>query len=481
MAFNSLAFVLFFVIVALLYFIIPYKFRWFILSVASYYFYMCSKPEYVVIILFTTCVSYYCAIKMNTQKNRKKKFILILAITINLGCLFLFKYLNFFDNSIIVLLKQFHLSYNVPELKWIVPLGISFYTLQTLSYLIDVYREEIAPERHFGYFALYVSFFPTILSGPIERGKHLLPQLHKRHDFNYDRVVEGMLLVFWGVFKKVVIADRIGNYVNLVYGNVHAYKGWTLIVATFFFGIQLYCDFSGYTDIAIGCAKILGYDLIKNFNLPYFSQSIQEFWRRWHISLSTWFKDYLYIPLGGNRVSKSREYFNLTMVFLICGIWHGANWTFVIWGGIHGLYQIVGKGTKKIRANIIKILHINSDGIFLKIYKILITFCLVNFAWIFFRAKNLNDAIYIVENMFTGLTVIHRKNITLGVQDFKIMVFAIMVLIIVELIDFIKNSFFLFRIRKKPLVIRWVIYYIFIMIIMLIGYFGSGTFIYSKF
>ncbi|MBU3178144.1 MBOAT family protein [Clostridium estertheticum] len=474
MVINSLNFALFFLLIVIIYFSIPYKYRWILLLSSSYIFYMSYIPKFLIVIMFSTVVSYIAAIKMGDEKDkRKRKIILISSILINIGLLILFKYLIFFT-------RMFNIQNNFLNNKWIVPIGISFYTLQTLSYLMDVYRGKIKAERHLGYFALYVSFFLTIFSGPIDRGTNILPQFHKKFDFNYERIVDAMKVILWGLFKKVVIADRLAVYVNEVFNNVHSYKGWPLIIAAFLFAIQLYCDFSGYTDMTIGFAKILGYDLIENFRLPYFSKSVQEFWKRWHISLSSWFGTYLYIPLGGNRVSKFRSYLNIFIVFIVSGFWHGANWTFIAWGSMHGIYQIIGKLTKQSRTSFIKNLGINPEGLFIKIYKTIITFCLVDFAWIFFRANSLSDAMYIIKNLFVGLTNIRQSSILI-VPDCKLIFYSVCILFFIEVIDFNKNEFFLMRLKKKNVVIRWVVYYIIFFLIMFFGVFGNGSFIYSNF
>jgi alginate O-acetyltransferase complex protein AlgI len=317
-------------VVSLVYFALPHRWRWALLLAASYYFYMCSKPVYLLVLIGTTVVSYLCAIKMGGSRTRgRRKSWLLLGLLVDLGLLFTFKYSGFFTRSIEGALHHFNIVGSMPELNLLVPLGISFYTLQTLSYLFDVYRDKMAPERHIGYLALYVSFFPTVSAGPIERGAHLLPQLHRSHDFDYQRVASALQLIAWGLFKKMVIADRLGVFVDQVYGNVRAYRGTPLLLATLLFAVQLYADFSGYTDIVRGCAKVFGYDLLPNFNLPYFARNIQEFWRRWHISMASWFRDYLYIPMGGSRRSPARTYLNIMVVFLVVGLWHGASWTFV--------------------------------------------------------------------------------------------------------------------------------------------------------
>jgi len=318
MQFNSIEFLVFFFIVVVFYFSIPYRFRWILLLAASYYFYMCWRPEYIILIIASTLVDYIAGLKMGgiESKPRRKKY-LIISLMINLGLLFSFKYFNFFNDSLRILFSRYNMLYRVPSFNILLPVGISFYTFQTLSYTIDVYRGERRPERHLGIFALYVAFFPQLVSGPIERSKRLLPQFYKRFDFDYKRLTHGLRLMLWGFFQKVVIADRLAIVVDHVYNNPSEHTSTAFIIATYFFAFQIYCDFAGYTDIARGAAKILGYELMLNFQRPYFAKSIRDFWRRWHISLTSWFRDYLYIPLGGNRVVKWRWYYNLFIVFFI--------------------------------------------------------------------------------------------------------------------------------------------------------------------
>lgn len=482
MVFNSLQFTIFFIIVSLTYFILPYKYRCLLLLIASYYFYACSKPEYLFLLFLTTLISYISGLKMAKKDNKEdRKPILVFTIILNFLLLLVFKYFNSFGYYVSGIFAQFNIPYRIAEAKWIVPLGISFYTLQIVAYLMDVYRGEMKAEKNFCYFALYSSFFLTILSGPIERGKTLIPQFHEKKNFNYERISDGLRQILWGMFKKLVIADALATYVNPVYDNVYNYKGFPFLVATLFFAVQLYCDFSGYTDMAIGCAKILGYDLIKNFNLPYFSQNVQEFWRRWHISLSTWFKDYLYIPLGGNRVSKTRNYFNLLLVFLASGIWHGTTINFAIWGGLHGIYQIVGKFTKPFRKKTMRICKLSENNIIIVSIRMIITFILVDFAWIFFRAKNFTEAKYVINNIITCYPTINSNSFNFY-DDIKIALISIVLLFIIELIDRIKGSFFMERLKRRNVVIRWIVYYIIIIfIIFSYGDAHSSQFIYSRF
>lgn len=336
MLFNSLEFLLFFPTVCIIYFLLgKNKFRNPFLLLASYYFYMNWKPIYAVLILTSTILTYACGLlveKYSGDKNKQKLF-LINSLVLNFGILFIFKYFNFVNESIFHILSIAGLKWTVPNLDVLLPVGISFYTFQAVGYSIDVYRGTIKAERNFITYALFVSFFPQLVAGPIERAKNLLPQFHSEHHFDADNVAEGIKQMIWGFFMKLCVADVLSSYVDAVYNNVANHNGTSMILATLFFTIQIYCDFAGYSNIAIGAARVMGYRLMENFKQPYFSLNIKEFWRRWHISLSTWFMDYLYIPLGGNRVSYPRHLLNLAITFLVSGVWHGANWTFVLWGG----------------------------------------------------------------------------------------------------------------------------------------------------
>ena len=334
MLFNSLEYAVFLPTVFLLYWILPHKYRWIVLLVASYYFYMCWNVEYVFLILFTTVVSYVAAIFMEKANGKKeRKTLLLFTAAASLWILFIFKYLNFVLESIRGMSGLLGINVSLWTVQILLPVGISFYTFQTLSYVIDVYRGKIKAERHFGYYASFISFFPQLVAGPIERTENLLPQIKEEHCFDSEKMKYGLKLMAFGFFKKLVIADGVSVYVDRIYNDLGSYQGFSLIAATVFFAIQIYCDFSGYSDIAIGTAELFGIRLMKNFDSPYFSCSIKEFWSRWHISLSSWFRDYVYIPLGGNRCGKLRHSFNLLVTFLVSGLWHGANWTFLAWGG----------------------------------------------------------------------------------------------------------------------------------------------------
>ena len=342
MLFNSNAFYLFLPIVFLVYWLTPRRFRWGVLLVSSYYFYMSADAQYVLLLLLTTAVSYGTALGIqHTESRSKKKFCMGAALLVCLGLLFFFKYFNFLSGTVTALLKSISLPVSEVTLELVLPVGISFYIFQSLGYVIDVYKGKTRACAHFGKYAAFVSFFPLLLAGPIERAEHLLPQLEKEHSFNCDRAIEGAKLIAWGYFKKIAIADVVVSLVDVVYDNVTVYTGLALGVATFFYAFQVYCDFSGYSDIARGVAKLLDIELMTNFKSPYFAASLKEFWSRWHISLSTWFRDYVYIPLGGSRRGEWRTQRNLLITFLVSGLWHGARWTYVICGGLHSLGQIV--------------------------------------------------------------------------------------------------------------------------------------------
>lgn len=407
MVFNSFSFLIFFPIVLGLYRVLPKRARWVMLLAASYYFYLSWQPDLIYLIMFTTAVSYFCAIGIEkTSKKGLKKLFLVTAVVASLSVLFFFKYFNFLSQNITALLNLIRLPVGEFTLNLILPVGISFYTFQTLSYVIDVYREKMPAERHFGYYALYVSYFPQLVAGPIERPENLLPQLRADNPFTAADTAAGLKMMAVGFFKKIAVADRISCYVDAVYGSAGAdsavFNGFTVLLATCLFAVQIYCDFSGYTDIAIGCARVMGIRLMQNFNAPYSATSIKGFWRRWHISLTSWFTDYIYIPLGGSRVARGRHYGNIFFVFLISGIWHGAAWTYVLWGVMHGVYQIVGNLTEKPRSALYERLRIDQNSSALLWWRRLCTFALVCLAWVAFRADSLSDMSLIYKELFCG-------------------------------------------------------------------------------
>jgi D-alanyl-lipoteichoic acid acyltransferase DltB (MBOAT superfamily) len=489
MLFNSIEFLIFFPIVVVLYFSSPQKYRWVFLLAASYYFYMCWRAEYIILIIISTLIDYFASIMMEKAKTvfDRRKFLLI-SLFSNLGLLFTFKYFNFFNHSIQSFLNNFNIFYDSPTFNLLLPVGISFYTFQTLSYTIDVYRGQRKAEHHLGYFALYVSFFPQLVAGPIERSTNLLPQFFKKYEFDAQRVSNGLKLMLWGFFKKVVIADRLAILVNQVYNNTGNYEGSALLLATYFFAFQIYCDFSGYSDIAIGAAQVMGFKLMDNFNRPYYAKNISEFWKRWHISLSTWFRDYLYIPLGGNKVGKRRWYSNLFLTFLISGLWHGANWTFVIWGAIHGFYLVFAIWTKKLSDKLYRFLKLYKGSFARKFVDVFITFHLVLFAWVFFRANSLNDAMYIIANTFP-LNIVEFINnfldpnieMNLGLNKYEIII-ALGNIIIMEIFHLIQrhNSMRQFLLTK-PIIIRYAAYTLLLFLILFFGEFNLQEFIYFQF
>lgn len=410
MLFNSFQFLIFFPIVLMVYYAIPQRIKYLWLLVASYYFYMCWNVKYALLILISTFITYASGLIIEKIKGleysadkicKLKKVVVACSFMINLGILFYFKYFNFALTIISRVFEKIHIQLNMPVFDIILPVGISFYTFQALSYTMDVYRNEIYAEKNFFRYALFVSFFPQLVAGPIERSKNLLKQLGMPKKFNFEKVKEGILLMLWGYFLKMILADRIAIFVDSVYGDYQTFSGYYIAVATILFAIQIYCDFSGYSIIAMGAAKILDIDLMENFDAPYYSSSVAEFWRKWHISLTSWFKDYLYIPLGGSRKGKFRKNFNKMIVFLVSGLWHGANLSFVVWGGVNGLYQIMGELLEPIRNKIENILGLQKESFSHKFINVVCTFILVDFSWIFFRAQGIREALNIIKNLFT--------------------------------------------------------------------------------
>lgn len=490
MLFNSLHFLLFFPVVVLLYFSLPFRFRWLLLLLASYYFYMVWKVEYALILLFSTLIDYYCGYMMGKREaKRAKRPFLYLSLFTNLGTLFTFKYFNFFNDSLRELFSQVGISYALPAFALLLPMGISFYTFQTMSYSIDVYEGRIKPEKHLGIFALFVTFFPQLVAGPIERSENLLPQFHLEHSFNYNRLALGLQRMLWGFFKKVVIADRLALIVNEVYTQPTSFEGWPLLLATLFFAFQIYCDFSGYSDIAIGAAQVLGFRLMDNFNKPYFSASVSEFWKRWHISLSSWFKDYVYIPLGGNRTLTWRWYYNLFITFIISGLWHGANWTFVIWGALHGFYLVSAIMLAPYTDKIKQAIRLDKLPWIDHLQQVLTTFCLVCFAWIFFRANTLADAYYIISHLFTGLAdhgSLQAIQSSLGslpvtVNELLLSMALIVLLLCVENFSLHRPNGLRIMLLRQPFYIRWPVFYLLLAAILFLGVFEKTEFIYFQF
>ncbi|MBF0229090.1 MAG: MBOAT family protein [Desulfamplus sp.] len=488
MLFNSLSFALFFILLTGLHFSLPHRFRWILILAASYYFYMCWNVGYILLIATSTLITWYAGLKIEgALSNKRKKHFLIASLVANLGALLFFKYFNFFTTSLFQISAKFNLftGYEAPLLHIMLPVGISFYTFQTVSYTIDIYQGKIEPEKHLGIFALYVAFWPRIVAGPIERAGKLIPQFRKVISFDYSNTTDALRLVLWGMIKKVVIADQLAVYVNQVFDNCGDYTGFPLIIASIFFTIQIYCDFSGYSDMAIGTAKVMGYELTENFRHPYFAASLREFWQRWHISLSTWFRDYVYIPLGGKRVVKWRFYYNLFITFLVSGLWHGANWTFVIWGGLHGLYLIIENIVEEFFSNIFKTTWNSIENTtFYKAIRVAITLFLVNYAWIFFRANTVSDAFSITGKMFIfdfkNSSSLIENIVVVEPSSFILSLALILFLIVVEFKEqTIKIENY---VGNLPFVARWSIYTLGLWAVIISTVFGvKQEFIYFQF
>lgn len=483
MLFNSFSFFLFLPIVLVLYMVTPKKLRWALLLVASYYFYMSWNASYAILIAFSTVVTYFSGIYIHqASSERRKKVIVAISFIVNLAILFFYKYFNFFSKTIEELFDVIGLQIEAPILDILLPVGISFYTFQALSYTMDVYRNEIKPERHIGIYALFVSYFPQLVAGPIERSKHLLPQLRSLRQFDYDNLRTGCILILWGFFKKIVIADRVAILINTVYDDPSKYTGIETFWAVLLFSIQIFCDFSAYTDIARGVARLMGIDLMKNFDSPYFAKSITEFWRRWHISLSTWFRDYLYIPLGGSRIGIQRTYVNLFIVFLVSGLWHGASMNFVIWGAMHGVFIVLEKMFRKVSSKNYSQKVSFSTSLFQRI----LTFIAVTFLWIFFRADTFKDSIIVVKNLFQwdSENVFNGSLYNLGITSnefYWTLAFIVLMLLVEYYHSFINNISAM--LAKQHIALRWITYIAFVLIILIFGAYGGEQqeFIYFQF
>jgi D-alanyl-lipoteichoic acid acyltransferase DltB (MBOAT superfamily) len=397
MIFNSVSYLLFFPVVVLLYFLMPQRFRNIWLLLASYFFYMNWNAAYALLLAGSTIITFVCSLLICACKKKGRqaaaKWVLGISLFLNLGILFVFKYSGFFADNINSLMRLLHQDASLSAFDVVLPVGISFYIFQALSYTIDVYRGTIPATKNLLRYALFVSFFPQLVAGPIERSEHLFPQFEQRHEFDVDRVRRGLLTMLWGLFMKIVIADNLSGIVTQVYENYLSYSGVEIVLATVLFAFQIYCDFGGYSSIAIGSARVLGFTLMENFDAPYLATSVNAFWKRWHISLTSWFRDYLYIPLGGNRRGKARKYLNVMLVFLVSGLWHGADWTYVIWGGLNGLYLVAEQMLSPLLAQIKKRLSVRADGISYRLFSGLFTFALVDFSWMFFRADSIGNVI----------------------------------------------------------------------------------------
>lgn len=476
MLFSSISFMLFMIVLFLIYWGVPHRFRWMLLLVANIFFYGCYDKRYLLALFFATIISYITGIYIeDKEKESKRKGIFVSGVILTLSLLIIFKYTNFVLGSGIKIIRLFSIPVDDFTLKLIMPAGISFYTFQMVGYIADIYKGKIKAEKNLGKYTVFVTFFPNISSGPIERAGHFLPQLEMEKHFDYEACVYGARLLLLGLLKKIVFADSMSKYVNNVFDHVTDFKGPALIFATILFTFQIYCDFSGYSDMAIGVAKMLGFDLPVNFNNPYYASSIKEFWARWHISLSTWFRDYVYIPLGGNRVSRFKRNRNLIVTFLVSGLWHGANWTFVLWGLLHGLCQVIentinekiGKKEKKGGRRVLSIL---------------ITFAIVSFAWMFFRANSISDALYILRNMFIPGSV-SEAFARMSMSKFSILK-TLMAIVALMVFDFFNQKIdILAQMSRINIVLRWIIYISLTVLIIMLKIHNGTTqeFIYFRF
>lgn len=480
MLFNSIQFVFFFPAVVAAYFLCPARLRWALLLAASYYFYACWKAEYLVLIIASTALDYAAGLVIDRSgRHAVRKAWLVASLSANLGLLFAFKYANFFNESLRSAFDAVNVFYGVPAFELLLPVGISFYTFQSMSYTIDVYRRERRAERHAGIFALYVAFFPQLVAGPIERSSHLMPQFRETMRWNTARVLDGLQLMLWGFFKKLVIADRLALYVNEVFNHPGQYEGAAVLLAGYCFAFQIYCDFSAYSDIAVGTARVMGYDLMDNFKRPYFATSIADFWRRWHISLSTWFRDYVYRPLGGSRVTKRRFRMNIAAVFLLSGLWHGANWTFVVWGALHAAYYLIGDATAAFRDRAAAALGLIRAPRVHYALKAVVTFHLVVLAWFFFRAGALSDAWTLLASIPQGPFLPDHWGLGLAPHDLAAGLGAVSALLAIDAIAHRPGARSPFG--TTPPFARAAFAYALAMAILVLGKTGANAFIYFQF
>jgi alginate O-acetyltransferase complex protein AlgI len=479
MLFNSLEFAIFFPVVAFLYFLLPYRFRTPLLLASSCIFYMAFIPVYILILFVTILIDYVGAIWLERTEGRMRKAILWVSIASTCLVLFVFKYFYFFTDNFIAIAGFLGWQFHNPTLNIILPIGLSFHTFQSLSYVVEVYFRRQKVDRNLMTYATYVMFFPQLVAGPIERPQNLLHQFYEHHAFDYDRITSGLKRIAWGFFKKLVIADRLALYVNDVYAAPGHFNGLQLTLATVFFAYQIYCDFSGYSDIAIGSARVLGFRLMENFKTPYYATSISEFWRRWHISLSTWFRDYLYVPLGGSRVGKARRYFNLLLTFGVSGLWHGANWTYVIWGLLNGFYLVLGVATEGLRNRFWGLLGIAERGIPRFGIRLICTFLLTCFAWVVFRARTVPDAWHILTHFGTGWNFGEIRTEQFLMRQMPVAIASIAFL---ELVQFVQGRVSIpALLSRRPMALRWSVYMSFVLGVVLFGVYRKTQFIYFQF
>lgn len=487
MVFNSLHFLAFFPLVTLGYFLLAHRWRWMWLLAASCYFYMAFIPAYILILLFTICVDFAVALRLQRMTGPARKWLLVTSLAANVGVLAMFKYFYFIDQNLQAAATFLGWNYSLSTLSIVLPIGLSFHTFQSMSYIIEVYRGHQQATSHFGRFALYVMYYPQLVAGPIERPQNLLHQLNVEHRFDYARVRDGFQQMLWGLFKKVAVADQLAITVDLVYTNPGAYSSAALAAATVLFAFQIYCDFSGYSDIAIGASRVMGIELMQNFRQPYLARSIADFWRRWHISLSTWFRDYVYVSLGGNRAGPARQAVNLMVVFLVSGLWHGANWTFVIWGGLHGLYLVFSLASAGAREWVARATGLARLPVMRATLGTFATFSLVCLAWVFFRAATLEDAWYIVTHLTSGLPqelvrLASPNELGVFLGGLRISKYTLLALAVLLLVDVMLQRKSLNQwINESGPALRWALYYLAAFCVVLRFDTDAKQFIYFQF
>jgi alginate O-acetyltransferase complex protein AlgI len=479
MLFNSLEFAIFFPAVVALYFCLPQRARTTLLLAASCVFYMAFIPAYILILAVTITIDYGAGVGLERTRGKARHLLLVISILATCAVLFVFKYFHFFTDSFVGLAGLLGWQLARPAISIILPIGLSFHTFQSLSYVVEVYYGRQKAEHNFVTYATYVMFFPQLVAGPIERPQNLLRQFYDKHGFDYDRVTSGLKRMAWGFFKKLVIADRLALYVNDVYARPSSFNGLQLTIATVFFAYQIYCDFSGYSDIAIGSARVLGFRLMENFRAPYYSRSIGEFWHNWHISLSTWFRDYLYIPLGGSRVRRHRWYANLLITFTVSGLWHGAAWTYVMWGALNGIYLVFGLVTKQARDGLFRVMGLESESRIRAAVGIASTFALTCAAWVVFRAHSMSDAWYIFTHFWRGWDV---NNIRTQQFYLRQMPVAVLSIAFLEIVQAMQGRVSLTRLlSSRPVMVRWPVYVGCVLALVLFGVYRKSQFIYFQF
>lgn len=496
MLFNSIDFLVFFPIAALIYFIVPHRFRYIWLLICSYFFYMCWNVVYALLLFGSTFITWLSGLAITGYLNQngresalRARGIVAISFTLNLTLLIVFKYTGFIVANLNLLFGKIGVSFLVPEVDILLPVGISFYIFQALSYTADIYRGDVKVERNFFRYAVFVSFFPQLVAGPIERSSRLLGQFYETHRFSYERMSRGLMMMLWGYFQKMVVADRLAVFVTQVFDCYEQYSGVPILAACIFFAFQIYCDFAGYSCIAIGAAQVMGFELMENFRRPYLAVSVGDFWRRWHISLSSWFRDYLYIPLGGNRNGKPAKYRNLMIVFLTSGLWHGANWTYLIWGGLNGLFQVIGELLQPVRRKIEGVFGKLADTAGRKVLSAVTTFFLVDLTWIFFRADSVTAAVGIIRRLFSGFhpgELFDGSLYEMGLSrlDFNLGLLAVAALLAVDVLHE-RNVRIRSWILRQRLWLRWTVYLFAIFTILIFGFYGPNydatQFIYFQF